>query len=400
VPSTEDIRVSFQLTETYGRLVTTTPVLDETARRLGLPEDAGALRSHIDVATDPDTQLVGISASWPTPEGATALADAVADEARGLVRDLGVGGALIVVEPAGAGEQVAPNAVSNVAIGLAIGVTLALLLVLLLSAAGGPVASPGELPGLVGLPALGSVRGAGVRAGRAALLDAGGRSAKGLRPLVDDHRLLQARLELAAGGFFPGRVVMMTAPRRGSGTSAAVANLALVAAAGNARVLVIDADVRAPAQHRLLDVPGAVGIGTWTSGESLPEELVQPVSDRLDVLPAGDPRPVGADVPGRVGDAVAQLRGDYDLVLVDAPPVTDGADSVLLAQLVDGCVLVVDADRTPAGAVVDARRALEATRTPVLGIVTTRPGAMGRLSPLLARTGARQRASASAERVG
>jgi succinoglycan biosynthesis transport protein ExoP len=389
VPRTEDIRVAFQLTETYARLLTADPVLAELAERLD-PTDGSDLHNDIDASTDPETQLIELSARAGTREGAEALAAGAAAVAQQRARALRVGGQLVVIEPPTSAEQVAPDLVSNLAIALAIGVTVALILALLLEA-GAPIRSSEELSSLVGLDVLGSIRNM-PRRGPDQL------SRAALSGVLDDYMLVRAQLELAMRDK-PSATVLLTGLHRNAGTSTTAANLALVFAKGAARVLLVDADLRSPTQHAMFGVPGGAGLATALAGDTDPAALVQHVNDNLAILPAGSPPNFPADLITRAGDVLDELRGGFDLTLVDGPALRGVADSLLLAQRSQAVVLVVDAKRTKSASVVAARKTLEATGTPVVGIVLNRIGARRWLSPLQRRTIQVDRATTEAERV-
>lgn len=398
--TTEDVRVSFQLTETYAQLLTTTPIIEAAAGELGLTGDRAALRRDISASTDAETQLIELSARADSADGATALAATLADVARERIGTLGVGGDLIVVEPATSATQVSPNGVSNVAVGLAIGITLALILVLALEATGGSIRSSGELSSLAGLDVIGSIRatrrGEGARPVLAGLDGTGGPLPEGV---LDDYMLLHAQLSLATRDT-PAGIVLLTAPRRNSGTSTATANLALVLAHRGLRILLVDGDLRAPVQHVLFRAPGGVGLSDALTGDMPATTFLQQVNENLSLLPAGPRGDRAADLLPRMGDMLDELRAAFDLILVDGPPVLEAADALLLAHGTDAAVLVVDATHTRSTSVVDARKALEATRTRVLGIVLNRVGRTRWQVPIRRRRTRDDRALSAAERSG
>jgi capsular exopolysaccharide synthesis family protein len=402
-PSTEDIRASFQLAATYARLATTEPVLEHAAENLGRPGEGELLRDDVTASSDVDTQLIVVSARAGTAEEAQALADEVAEQARARVIELRVGGDLVVVAPAEPAEKVSPSPRSNLAIGVAVGLTLAVMLILLLEAMGSPVRDPEQLASLVGLDVLGSVRTfprrAGPEASLAALLGHNGAGPAELpRGVLDDYLLLRARLEVAARDA-AAAVILVTAPRRRAGASVTAANLALVLARGDLRVLLVDADLRSPAQHRLLGVPGDRGLSTALSGEALPASLVVHLGDGLAVLPAGAPSAAPAELLVHLGDCLGELRTQFDLILVDAPPLLDAADTRLIAHRVDAAVLVVDGARPRSASLLEARKALAATRTPVLGMVLNRVGGRRGRHPIFRRGTPAARAANGLERL-
>jgi protein-tyrosine kinase len=164
--------------------------------------------------------------------------------------------------------------------------------------------------------------------------------------------------------------VMVTSAVAGEGKTLTALNLALTLSESyRRRVVLIDADLRCPRLHELLDVANVAGLNDAlkdTRQTKLP--LVQ-VSPRLSALPAGrpDPDPMGALTSRRMALILDDTEANFDWVIVDAPPVVLLPDTNLLAAMVDVAIVVVQAGRT-AYDLVD--RAIQAVgRQRVLGVV-------------------------------
>jgi non-specific protein-tyrosine kinase len=213
-------------------------------------------------------------------------------------------------------------------------------------------------------------------------------------PAAEAYRLLAANLGLT-GGPAPPRALLVASPGPGEGASRVAANLARVAAEGVPRVILVDADLRQPAQHALFGVAGRPGLAqllAGATGTTEPAELplVAVAEGRLALLPAGtgdatgaaeatgaSGRPaVGSSVGspgellgrGRVPALLAALRAAGDLVILDAPPVTAVADAALLAPHVDGVLLVLTAGRSRRDETARARELLDHVGARVLGV--------------------------------
>jgi capsular exopolysaccharide synthesis family protein len=172
-----------------------------------------------------------------------------------------------------------------------------------------------------------------------------------------------------------GTLVLVTSAERGEGKSLTAANFAATAAAdGGRRVLLIDADLRRPTQHRLLDLPREPGLCDAVLGDLALDRVVRATSvPWLFAMTAGQP----CDTPLRLLESegfarlLAEARLAFDVVLVDAPPLRPVVDAQLLARLAAMVILVVRADQTPRTAVL---RALEELPVPV-GLVLNGIGA-------------------------
>jgi protein-tyrosine kinase len=167
--------------------------------------------------------------------------------------------------------------------------------------------------------------------------------------------------------------VMVASAVAGEGKTLTALNLALTLSESyRRRVVLIDADLRCPRVHELLDIRNITGLSEAlkeTHRTTLPLTTVSP---RLSVLPAGhaDPDPMGQLTSGRMASILEELSAKFDWVVVDTPPVVLLPDTNLLAGMVDVAVLVVRAGRTSCDLVDRAIQALGRKR--ILGIILNR----------------------------
>jgi capsular exopolysaccharide synthesis family protein len=171
----------------------------------------------------------------------------------------------------------------------------------------------------------------------------------------------------------PLRTLLVTSPTEGDGKTTTVANLAVAVARSGQRCVVVCGDLRQPRVHEHLGVAPEPGLTSLLLGEVTLDEALQPVphADGLRVLAAGGvpPNPsellssdAAIQVLERVGDGV-------DLVLIDSPPVLPVTDALVLAQQVDGVVLVADARHTGLPEIREAFQRLEQVGAPLVGTV-------------------------------
>jgi polysaccharide chain length determinant protein (PEP-CTERM system associated) len=146
-----------------------------------------------------------------------------------------------------------------------------------------------------------------------------------------------------------GKVLMITSGSGAEGKSLTALNLSLaLAAATEGRVLLVDGDLRLPRVHERLGLNGEQGFSNLLapdSGDTAP--YISKVG-ALHVLPGGSNRtnPVGLLASARAREILTRLRNEYQLVVLDSPPIVPIADSHILAGLCDGVVLVVRARQT------------------------------------------------------
>lgn len=125
------------------------------------------------------------------------------------------------------------------------------------------------------------------------------------------------------------------------------ANLAIVMAYAGESVLLIDADMRKPQIHTLFEISNEKGLSNYIIGE---EAAIQRsvLHEKLDVITSGPIPPNPAELLGskRMTDFVESMKGKYDKIIVDSPPVNSVTDAVVLSRILDGLIYVVHGGTT------------------------------------------------------
>jgi succinoglycan biosynthesis transport protein ExoP len=168
------------------------------------------------------------------------------------------------------------------------------------------------------------------------------------------------------------RSVLITSAAPGEGKSTVAAHLAVSHAQQSRTTLLIDADLRRPSMHKRFQVPCVLGLSSvlvaetpWRDAlvklETLPE---------LDILPAGPPSRRAADLLGKgLAALLEQATQQYDLVVLDAPPLLGFAEPLQMASAVDGVIVVTRAGQTNRKAVAAVLATLQRLRANVVGLV-------------------------------
>lgn len=173
----------------------------------------------------------------------------------------------------------------------------------------------------------------------------------------------------------PPHVVVVTSSIQGEGKSVVSANLALVAAAADRSVVLVDADLRRPAIGRMFRHEDVAGLSTVLVGEHTLEETLNTVAGTgLDLLLSGDPPPNPSELVGtsRMAELIAELAAQYDLVVIDSPPVLVVPDVLEYAGVADTTLLVVELERATRREVRDSVERLERAGARVPGVVVNR----------------------------
>lgn len=168
------------------------------------------------------------------------------------------------------------------------------------------------------------------------------------------------------------RSLLVTSASPGEGKSTIAAHLAVSHASQGHRTLLIDGDLRRPSVHRRFDIPSAVGLSTVLISDLPWQGAVAklPQLPLLDILPAGPTSRRAADLVGRgLQQLLEEASGEYDLVILDAPPLLGFAEPLQMATLVDGVVVVTRAGETSRKAVASVIATLRRLRASVIGVV-------------------------------
>jgi receptor protein-tyrosine kinase len=171
------------------------------------------------------------------------------------------------------------------------------------------------------------------------------------------------------------RTIVVTSPLPMEGKTTVVSNLGITLGQVQRRVLLIDGDRRRPRLHDVFDLSNDWGLSSLlnekTPIEELPlEALAQPTAvPGVYVLPSGPNREDFAQLlySGRMEQLMSRMRGEFDHVLIDAPPCLKFADARMLAHYADGVLIVVRANSTYDKSALAAVQRFLADGIPVLG---------------------------------
>lgn len=184
------------------------------------------------------------------------------------------------------------------------------------------------------------------------------------------YRMIHASLKFMTAQNQP-QVIVVTSSVPGEGKSTVTANLAAAIAQLGHRVLLIDGDLRKASQHQLWKTDNHTGLkNVLANGASLNETVVQPIR-QLDLLTSGiiPPNPLTLlDSPEMI-HLIAKARQQYDIVLIDAPPLPVMADVLTMSKLADGVIFVSRLGVVEKESAEFATETLESSDQKVLGMV-------------------------------
>jgi len=190
-------------------------------------------------------------------------------------------------------------------------------------------------------------------------------------PIAEVYRTLRTNIQFSA---FDRdlKTLSITSATEGEGKTTTLSNLAVTFAQQYKRVLIIDGDLRRPKIHKIFNLESRQGLTDVLVNKLDPNELILPTFvDNLFVLPAGAIPPNPSELLGsqRMKDLLSFLKKDFDYVLVDIPPVNIVADGLLIANVMDGVLLVCSSGVVPTEEAQRAKELLTQAKANILGVV-------------------------------
>ena len=187
---------------------------------------------------------------------------------------------------------------------------------------------------------------------------------------------MRVNLQFATAGG-SDNVLLVSSPQPGEGKSTILANLAVALGQSGRKVVVVDGDLRLPSLHGLFATnERAPGLSNALADREIDPLSIVHTTDvfSVDLVPSGPTPPNPVELLGSpaMSSVLDRLKKEYDIVLVDSPPVLAVADASILASQSDGIIMVVDASNTKSSSLQAALDTLSATQVKILGAVVNK----------------------------
>ena len=192
--------------------------------------------------------------------------------------------------------------------------------------------------------------------------------------LAEAYRQLRTSILLSTAGHAP-KSLLITSSLPSEGKTTTATNTAISLAQTGAKVLLIDADMRRPRLHSVFNIENGVGLSTLLSSETSEAEALNAVKlepgTKLNLLTSGPIPPNPAELIGseQMADLLKIFQNNFTHVVVDSPPIASFTDGVLIASMVDGVILVVNAGKSSRQVVRRSRQILTDIGARIFGVV-------------------------------
>lgn len=170
----------------------------------------------------------------------------------------------------------------------------------------------------------------------------------------------------------PLKTIVITSAGPMEGKTTTIANLAVTFAQAGTKVLLIDADLRKPNVHKVFKFLNNRGLTNFLTAQvELKSYIRHDIIKSLDILTSGTIPPNPSEIlnSGAMKNFMERVRSEYDIVLIDSPPVCSVTDASIISTYVDGTILVVKSGKTEIDAVKRAKEILEKVNANIIGVV-------------------------------
>jgi len=192
-------------------------------------------------------------------------------------------------------------------------------------------------------------------------------------PISEAFRTLRTNIRFSSLDK-PFKTLLITSPIPEAGKSFVSVNLALTIAQNENKVILVDTDLRKPVIHKIFKEDNKLGLTNILVEDKKIEEVIRRVKDIDPILyyiPSGPISPNPSELLGsnKMKEVLKELQNQADFVLFDSPPIIAVTDSLVLANQVDGVVLVLDSGEVTREAAKQAKMLLEKVKAKILGAV-------------------------------
>ncbi len=355
-----------RLLNTLAKITTSGSVLAELEQQLGFGELDDLIEIKVEIMGN--TELMEIIIESPDPvlsaQAANTLAEILVVQSR---LDTRIRGNTLSVDPAVVPKEPSrPHRVLNFALGFAIGLAGGVGLVFLFENLDTTLYTLEQIEQAAQAPILGQMP--TVRKRRQLT------TFDGRLPYREAIRYLRTNI-LALDDGKSLQTLVVTSAELGEGKSTMVANLAVIFGQLERSVIAVDSDLRRPTLHQMFDLSSETGLSNVLRQEATLEKAVQNSSlPGVHVLASGPLPPNPAELLGssEMVALIEQLTRRFDIVLLDTPALLAVTDATILAQLVDGVILVVGRAQTRREAVGAACRRLANVKARLIGVAVNR----------------------------
>ena len=361
--SSADLSASKGLVKTYIVILSTRETLNDVIDYAGVDMTYGELTNLITATAVDETEIFQVTVTHPDPATAEKLADAIAHVLPKRINTIVEGTSAKVVESAViASAPSSPNYIQNTIIGLVIGLVLSIAGIIVRELVDVTIRTEDDITRVCQQPVLATVPDMTAPGKGGRYQNGYGGRKQPADPqqepkligndinfsAAEAYKLLRTKLQYSFTDESNCRVIGISSALSGEGKSLTAINLAHSLSQLDAKVLLIDCDMRRPSLAAKLPINKRPGLSGYLTNQNHLEDIVQNCNIEGDetafkVIASGQnpPNPIELLSSARMKGLLSKLRETYDYIILDLPPVGEVSDSLAVAKITDGMLLVV-----------------------------------------------------------
>lgn len=355
----------------YVGLLSSEVTAREMINLTGIGISVGEMKSKISGDADLNTVLLTATVTDSSPDQSLSIAGAIAGKFGTIVNKVDPIGPDNVVLRVISGPTLNPTPVSprttlNLCLGFTVGLVIGVAIALLRQLLDTTIRQTQVLRALTDAPVLGVIPFEKSAKKSPLIANSNARSAR-----AEALRQLRTNLQFVDVER-PVRVLVVTSSIAEEGKSMTASNLAISFAESGRKVLLIEADLRRPRVAHYLGLERAIGLTNVLAGQAGLNEVLQPWgTGSLSVLASGSIPPNPSELLGspRMLDLLNRLKKQFEIIVIDTPPLLPVTDGAVAAAHADGAVMVVRYGKTTRGQVTTAMRLLKSVDARLLGTI-------------------------------
>lgn len=389
-----DISASKSLVDSYIVILNSRESLTAVIEEAGVDRSYEEVREMISAASVNNTEIFEVVVSSPDPKEAELLASAVTQILPNRISGIIEGTSAKIVDSAIlASKPSSPSYTVNTIVGFLIGLILSVGGILVHQLFDIMIRSDEDLLEVSAYPVLASVPDMAA-ASKGSYAPAKGKKLTNPKKAMvgrnisfaaaEAYKLLRMKLQFSFSDQGSCRIIGISSSISGEGKSVTSINLAYTLSQLGHRVLLIDGDMRRPTIAEKLGVQRKPGLSNYLTGQAELADLIQTCGfvkeeRAFHLIPSGQNPPNPAELlsSARMQQLLEVLRGNYDYVILDLPPVIEVSDAMAAANLTDGMLLVVRQNRCDRNALAQTLRQFEFIEARILGLVFNCTGESG-----------------------
>ena len=382
----QGILTNQKMVQTYAEIIKSRRVINKVIENLNLNLTYEELMDELTLSSATDTQIITVAIKDSSSVRAANIANEIANVLiKDLKENMKITNIKVIDEAIENDKAVEPRTTINMIIGLAGGMMVGLLLVFLFEASDKKITTHEDIKKYLNVKTLGIIPLNSIddkirsKKGKEYVKPVEGNTLN-IKILSDPNSLVSESVRMIRTNldFADLKLINVTSTMPSEGKSEFITNLASSFALLDKKVLVVDCDLRKPKVHRNFGLQRGKGLSNilLSKGDVYYKNVIQGfVSNkvRIDVLTAGAQVSNPSELINSKAfeELLKELKEEYDLVLLDCPPVSNLTDGILVSKLVDGTVYVIESNRVDRELVSSTLDELRTNGANLLGTVLT-----------------------------